>query len=200
MTYTDQMAKKDKQPKELTGQDLAVLNTNKTGRPAYKWTEQVEEEILAGIVAGKAIRQVVLEGSETLPSVDTIYRRLATDKGFSERYTHAREMQQDTYAEEIVAIADGLHPLFVGKEADEKRLAIETRKWIMGKLRPKKYNDKIIAEITGKDGAPLIPTKNIDVATLTEEQRDALRFAITAIESRDGEVEDIEYNEGDDNE
>jgi hypothetical protein len=194
------MVKKDKQPKELTGQDLAVLNTNKTGRPSFEWTPAMEEEILAGIVAGKAIRQVVLEGSEALPSVDTIYRRLATDKGFSERYTHAREMQQDTYAEEIVAIADGLHPLFVGKEADEKRLAIETRKWIMGKLRPKKYNDKIIAEITGKDGAPLIPTKNIDVATLTEEQRDALRFAITAIESRDGEVEDIEYNEGEDNE
>ena len=192
--------KKQSEPKELTGQDLAVLNSIKTGRPRYEWTTEVEEEILSEIVAGKSIRHLVVEGSDNLPSVDTIYRRLATDTGFSERYTRAREMQQDTYAEEIVAIADGLHPSFVGKEADEKRLAIETRKWVMGKLRPKKYNDHVIKmEITGKDGAPLVPTKSIDVASLTDEQRDALRFAITAIESRDGEVEDIDYNDGEDN-
>lgn len=177
-----------------------MLNTVKQGRPRYEWTEAAEEEILAGIVAGKSIRQVVMEGSPDLPSVDTIYRRLSTDTGFSERYTHAREMQQDTYAEEIVAIADGVHPMFVGKEADEKRLAIEARKWIMGKLRPKKYNDKLVAEITGANGAPLIPTTPIDVASLTDEQRDALRFAITAIEAREGEVLDVNYEEGEDNE
>jgi len=193
--------KKQSEPKELTGQDLAVLNTVKNGRPRYEWTEEAEEEILAGIVAGKSIRQVVMEGSESLPSVDTIYRRLATDTGFCERYTHAREAQQDTYAEEIIAIADGVHPMFVGKEPEEKRIAIEARKWVMGKLKPKKYNDQVIKmEVTGKDGTPLIPTKTIDVASLTDEQRDALRFAITAIESRDGEVEDIDYNEGEDNE
>ena len=192
------MAKKDKEPKELTGQDLAVLNANKQGRPAFQWTPEMEEEILSGIVAGKGIRQVVIEGSANLPGVDTIYKRLATDAGFAERYAHAREMQQDTYAEEIIAIADGMHPLFVGKEADEKRLAIETRKWIMGKLRPKKYNDKLVAEITGANGAPLIPTKTIDVASLTDEQRDALRFAITAIDSREGEVEDVNYEDGED--
>lgn len=173
-----------------------MLNAHNTGRPRYEWTTAAEEEILSGIVAGKSIRQVVVEGSPSLPGVDTIYKRLATDTGFAERYTRAREMQQDTYAEEIIAIADGVHPGFVGKEPDEKRLAIETRKWIMGKLRPKKYNDKLVAEITGANGAPLIPTKTIDVATLTDEQRDALRFAITAIESRDGDVEDAEYTEG----
>ena len=71
----------------------------------------------------------------------------------------------------------------------------------MGKLRPKKYNDHVIkVEITGKDGAPLVPTNNIDVASLTDEQRDALRFAITAIESREGEVEDINFEDGEDNE
>lgn len=197
------MAKKklSEEPKEMTGQDLAVINAHKMGRPRYEWTEAAEEEILAGIVAGKSIRQVVVEGSDSLPSVDTIYRRLATDTRFCERYTHAREMQQDTYAEEIVAIADGVHPMFVGKEADEKKLAIETRKWIMGKLRPKKYNDQVIKmEVTGKDGAPLVPTKTIDVASLTDEQRDALRFAITAIEAREGEVLDVNYEEGEDNE
>lgn len=193
--------RKEQEPKELTGQDVAVINSNRGGRPAFKWTEEIEEQILGDIIAGKSIRQMVMERDESFPSADTIYRRLATDEKFCEKYTRARDMQQDTYAEEIIAIADGVHPMFVGKEPDEKRLAIETRKWTMGKLRPKKYNDQVIKmEVTGKDGAPLIPTKTIDVATLTDEQRDALRFAITAIESREGEVEDIDYNEGEDNE
>lgn len=177
-----------------------MLDTIKRGRPAYKWTDQIEETILGGIIAGKSIREIILDGNDDFPSADTIYRRIASDTTFCDKYTRAREAQQDTYAEEIIAIADGVHPMFVGKEVEEKRLAIETRKWTMGKLRPKKYNEKIIAEITGKDGAPLVPTKSIDVASLTDDQRDALRFAITAIESREGEVEDINFEDGEDNE
>ena len=193
--------KKQSEPKELTGQDLAVLDTIKTGRPRYEWTDQVEEIILGGIIAGKSIREIILDGKDDLPSADTIYRRIASDTTFCEKYTRAREAQQDTYAEEMIAIADGVHPMFVGKEVEEKRLAIETRKWTMGKLRPKKYNDHVIKlEVTGKDGAPLVPTNNIDVAMLTDEQRDALRFAITAIDSREGEVEDINFEDGEDNE
>lgn len=192
--------KKTSEPKELTGQDLAVINANRGGRPAFKWTEEIEEQILGDIIAGKSIRQMVMERDESFPSSDTIYRRIASDEKFCERYMRARVFQQDTYAEDIIAIADGVHPLFVGKDTSERHIAIEARKWTMGKVAPKKYNEKIITEVTGKDGAPLIPTKTIDVATLTDEQRDALRFAITAIESRDGEVEDIDYNEGEDNE
>lgn len=192
--------KKQSEPKELTGQEVAVINASRGGRPAFKWTEEIEEQILGDIVAGKSIRQMVMERDESFPSSDTIYRRIASDERFCERYMRARVLQQDTYAEEIIAIADGVHPLFVGKETSEKQIAIEARKWTMGKVAPKKYNEKIITEITGKDGAPLIPTKTIDVASLTDEQRDALRFAITAIESRDGEVEDIDYNDGEDNE
>ena len=169
------------------------------GRPAFQWNDAVEEDILAGIVAGKSIREIVMEGGEGFPSADTIYRHIAADVNFCDKYTRARELQQDTYAEEIIAIADGVHPMFVGKEPEEKRLAIEARKWVMGKLKPKKYNDQVIKmEVTGKDGAPLIPTKTIDVASLTDEQRDALRFAITTIEAREGEVEDANYTEGED--
>jgi hypothetical protein len=193
--------KKSEEPKELTGQDLAVINANRGGRPAFKWTDKIEEQILGDIIAGKSIRQMAMEANGDFPSSDTIYRRIASDSGFCERYMRARVLQQDTYAEEIIAIADGVHPLFVGKEASDKHMAIEARKWKMGKIAPKKYNDHVIKlEVTGKDGAPLVPTNNIDVAMLTDEQRDALRFAITAIESREGEVEDINFEDGEDNE
>lgn len=198
MLYNTPMSKKKpKSPDDLSPTEAAVLNLPvRNGRPRFEWTEDIEEDILADIIAGKSIREIVMEGGPNFPSADTIYRHIAADASFCEKYTRARELQQDTFAEEIIAIADGVHPLHVGKTAEEKRLAIETRKWTMGKLRAKKYNDKLVAEITGADGTPLIPTRTIDVASLTDGQRDALRFAITAIESR--EADDADFTEEDD--
>ena len=45
------------------------------------------------------------------------------------------------------------------------RLRVDTRKWIMSKLAPKKYGDKVTQELTGKDGAELIVNVNISEKT-----------------------------------
>lgn len=169
----------------------------KRGRPRFNWTDDTEEEILSLIIAGQSVRQICNDRKDdkTFPSADLIYQRIAADEDFYDKYTRARELQQDTYAEEIIAIADDVHPFFANKSVEERKLAIENRKWTMGKLRPKKYNEKIITEITGADGSPLIPTQMIDVAELTDEAREGLRFALLAASSRN-DAEDIN-EEGD---
>jgi acyl-CoA thioesterase FadM len=35
------------------------------------------------------------------------------------------------------------------------KLQVDTRKWIMSKMAPKKYGEKIQQELTGPDGKPL---------------------------------------------
>lgn len=182
--------------RELTAQEQAVMEaaSRGVGRPKFEWTDELEQEILAGIIAGKSIRQIMVEGGPKFPSADTIYRHIAADPQFSDKYARARDFQQDTYAEEIIAIIDGWHPDFVGKTLAERQAAVEARKWTMGKVKPKKYNDKIIQEITGADGAPLMPTQNIDVSQLTDEARDSLKFALTVLTSRN-DAEDIEEND-----
>ena len=37
------------------------------------------------------------------------------------------------------------------------RLRVDPRKWLLSKALPKIYGDKLTAELTGKDGAPLEP-------------------------------------------
>jgi hypothetical protein len=167
------------------------------GRPRINWTPEIEEYILAGIVAGKNMYDIVQDGGEGFPCALSIYRHIAADESFCNRYARARELQQDTYAEEIVAISDGDHPKFKEKTPEERKLAIETRKWVMGKLRPKKYNEKLVAEITGADGAPLIPTQEIDVAQLSDEARASLKFALMAATSREQAVTIEETSEDD---
>ncbi len=45
-------------------------------------------------------------------------------------------------------------------------MRVDTRKWLLSKLLPKKFGDKIEQQITGKDGAPLSsPTFNIAFVT-----------------------------------
>ena len=94
---------------------------------------------------------------------------------FSEQYARAREQQQEFYAEEILDIADdgqndymerlnknGEIEMVVNHENIQRsRLRVDTRKWIMSKLAPKKYGDKVQQEISGKDGGELIVNVNI---------------------------------------
>ena len=182
---------KDKPPEDNVTK-LPVAK--RMGRPRYNWTPEVEEVILSGIIAGKSVRKIVKEEDKSFPCVDTIYRYMAGNVEFSDRYTRARDIQQDIYAEEIIAIADGDHPDFENKSVDERKMAIESRKWTMGKLRPKKYNDRLVAEITGANGAPLIPAQTIDVASLTDDARASLKFALMAVTNR-AEAETIEADD-----
>jgi hypothetical protein len=52
------------------------------------------------------------------------------------------------------------------------RLRIDTRKWAASKLKPKKYGDKVVSEISGPSGRPIetatISAKDKLSAMLTE--------------------------------
>jgi hypothetical protein len=43
------------------------------------------------------------------------------------------------------------------------RLQVDTRKWAASKILPKQYGDKVQQEVTGADGAPLLPTLSVVV-------------------------------------
>ena len=79
--------------------------------------------------------------------------------------------QADYYAEEIIEISDDssgdeltdedgktrINSEFVNRS----RLRVDTRKWLMARMAPKKYGDKITQEVTGADGTPLVPIINL---------------------------------------
>jgi hypothetical protein len=81
-----------------------------------------------------------------------------------EQYTRAREAQADRIFDEILEIADDASNDFMarksgGEEGAEEavnheniqrsRLRIDARKWMAGKLAPKKYGEKIEANVSG---------------------------------------------------
>jgi hypothetical protein len=56
------------------------------------------------------------------------------------------------------------------------RLRIDTRKWMLSKMLPKVFGEKVITEITGRDGGAIeMQATKIDVLALAPEQRDQLK-------------------------
>jgi hypothetical protein len=113
--------------------------------------DQVFNEMRQGLSAYKACLKVGVPQS-------TLNHWLNDDAGLAADYARAREELHEFIAAEIIAIADapvpsndkgGLDPGAIQKQ----RLQVDTRKWLLSKLAPKKYGDRI--EVSGDSENPL---------------------------------------------
>jgi hypothetical protein len=111
-----------------------------TGRPSG-FSPDIANAICERIANGESLRTICEEDGQ--PDKATVFRWLASNTEFRDQYAHAREMQAETYADEMVNIADA------AKDANLARLQIDARKWKASKLAPKKYGDKVA--LTGGD-------------------------------------------------
>lgn len=177
-----------------------VVPIKRMGRPPFLWTPEIEDYILEKIIAGYSIRSLITYAQNNefkgrpFPSVDTLMVYAASNDEFSVRYARAKELQQDMMAEELLDIIDGRHPDFVNAELGQRKESMEARKWIMGKLRRKKWGDIKTTEVTGKDGAPLIQPQIIDTRSMTPEAQMALYEALQLVAAQN-DAEDAEYTE-----
>lgn len=152
--------------KQLTDKQtaLALKKQVDMGRPS-KYTDELAVEICERIVCGESLNKITRDSH--MPSVGTVYRWLQQDKNFREMYTRAREDQADTYADEIVAIADENPETVPVYDQDGNLVEIkidssfmqwqknkmEARKWTAAKLKPRKYSEK--TTIAGDEENPL---------------------------------------------
>lgn len=145
----------------------------KTGRPS-SYTEAQGQRICARIANGESLREIC--SGERMPTTVTVFRWLRDIEGFQSLYAHAREEQAELLAGEIIAIADeSSRDTYIDPEGNERtntevvarsKLRVDARKWVASKLKPRVYGDKLQAEVTGKDGAPLFDPSKLSDADL----------------------------------
>lgn len=151
----------------------------KTGRPTV-YTEELGDYICNELVSGRSLRSICTD--EGVPPVGTVLRWLAQDLhvGFREQYAKARELQADALFDETLQIADTQvvgRKVKIDKDGNEeiteedmiahRRLQIDVRKWIAGKLRPKVYGEKTV--LTGDKDNPLRTEVKHDLSDAPEE-------------------------------
>ena len=157
-----------KAPKKKKVKKKKVKAKRPVGRPT-KMTQVNQDEICFRLANDETLISICK--SEHMPVYSNVMQFLLNgknNKDFRDKYAHARQSQADFYADEILEIADEqdddhkmtIYGLAVDNEAIQRsKLRCDARKWHASKTAPKKYGDKVFKEITGKDGAALIPDK-----------------------------------------
>lgn len=135
------------------------------GRPS-SFTQEKADYICQELAEGRSLRKICEE--DGMPSAGTVCRWLAENEQFQKQYARAREAQADVLFEEILDISDESNTttkvIGHGEDAEEvivydsvavqrNRLRVDARKWMAGKLRPKKYGEKL--ELSGDAENPL---------------------------------------------
>ena len=123
------------------------------------------DTICERIADGESLRSICAD--EAMPATSTVCKWLSRVPQFAEQYTRARELQADALFDEILEIVDdGLNDWIERKGDDGKTigwiengealrrsaLRVDARKWMAGKLQPKKYSEKHQLALTGPDG------------------------------------------------
>lgn len=106
------------------------------GRPSV-YSTKLGKQIASRLIQGESLRKICADSK--MPSMATVCRWLADpEHSFREHYANARDIQAEIFADEIVDIADD-------DEGDVQRakLRVDARKWVVSKLLPKKYGDRM---------------------------------------------------------
>ena len=135
------------------------------GRPST-YPPEVEEAIFARLCTGESLRHICSD--DDLPHESTVRKWVMLDNppGIGTRYACARNMGLDSQAEEIIEISDTCREGIIRKVSekdgvtvehrdmvDRARLQVDARKWLLSKMRPDKYGDRL--QVAGDKDAPL---------------------------------------------
>lgn len=115
--------------------------------------------VLDAIRGGLSLRRACLE---TGVAQSSFLRWCDQDADLADQYARARDSMIDAIADETIAIADklpGLNPTTGAVDSAEvahRKLQVDTRKWLLSKLAPKRYGERV--EVAGDPDAPLVAT------------------------------------------
>ncbi len=127
----------------------------KLGRPT-KYTPELGSEIFFRMAMNAtSLRRVCQE--DDMPSMGTVCRWLLEYPDFRDKYDAARDLRADILHEDLIDIADDTsNDKYIDDKGNERvdwevvnrsKLRIDTRKWILARMNPKKYGDTQRAEL-----------------------------------------------------
>lgn len=146
-----------------------------------KYTEEIADEICDRLAAGESLASICNDAhmpNETkvrIWAMNDQADKQGTGAGFRARFNAAREMGYERMADEVIAIGDADYRMPDGlvdnAAVQQARLRSDNRKWMLSKMLPKRFGDRVTAEVVGDANAPLltrielvaVPPRVIDV-------------------------------------
>lgn len=142
------------------------------------YTEQEKQKIIDDVCSeienGKSLRASLC--MPNMPARKTFLEWIDNNEKYRNQYARACDDRAETIFEDILKIADTTEndiiemddgKTFINHDViNRAKLRIDSRKWMLGKMNPKKYGDKM--DLSSSDGS--MSPKNTIITTLTEEQ------------------------------
>jgi hypothetical protein len=146
---------------ELPTKPLTAVRCTKS--TVVRLTPRTVDAICSRLAEGESLRSVCRDPA--MPSKSRVLGQVAADPAFRAQYVRARELQADYWADQIIEIADdSTLDAVIGEDGRKRtdhdniqrsRLRVDTRKWLMARMAPKKYGDRVVTEVVGAGDGPL---------------------------------------------
>jgi len=148
--------------------------------PDNRYTPALADAICKRISEGESLRAICRDPD--MPSEGTVRGWAREDRdGIGARYRLACELQLDHWADVIIDIADE-----GDRDPRDRQVRIEARKWVMSKLGPRRYGDRLL--VAGEAENPLrVLHEQVSVERLSSDQLSALEAFATAMLQKQGE-------------
>lgn len=141
-----------------------------------EFTQEIADKICDQISEGKSLRTICKPNK--MVSKGTVFKWLVEYPSFSNQYAQARTESTNALFEEMLDICDtGANDWMEqnatgegrkawklnGEHVQRSKLRVDTRKWALSKLQPKKFGERMTTEHTG----------NLALTDMTSAQLDA---------------------------
>jgi hypothetical protein len=124
----------------MSEKELSAIIRATRGRPS-SYSHARADMICARLAEGESLRSICAD--DTMPAACTVREWILADlHHFATRYARARDKGLDNMADECLVIADSA----TAEDAQARRLAVDTRKWYLSKLAPKRYGDQQVSQ------------------------------------------------------
>lgn len=121
--------------------------------------DRIVNTICFRISEGESLRSIVKD--EGMPDLTTFLVWISEDQVKSKQYARAMELRADSMFEDMLDIADDSSEDILTDDignakvntefVQRSRLRVDTRKWILSRMNPKKYGDKTDITTNGND-------------------------------------------------
>ena len=181
-------------PQEIV-QVIPDIPKHKTfsGRP-QEYGDEIREEILNRMREGQTPNQICRDPH--MPDVKTIDGWRDKDSAFNHAYAQARSAMVDCWGSQILDIADdsskdikivetknGPVELVDHEVTKRSELRINTRKWLMSKMRPELYGDKLEVQNNVNLQTQKLVTLENTLSNLSDDEYEALSILIDNTEN-----------------
>lgn len=124
------------------------------------FTQEIADTICERLSEGESLNSICKD--EGMPSEAAVRAWALEDReGFAAKYTRAREIGYDCMAEQILSLADECRigeksitkatgiEVTTGDMVDRSRLQVEARKWLLSKMLPKRFGERVEHDVAG---------------------------------------------------